>query len=278
LILPFRESGSTKETIIFILSEEWPLSTKEIAARVNKKSNKQITYQAVHKVLLQLCNEKVLEKNKGQYKLADFWIENIKRFITAVEKKYAARENFIEELAKFKNYFEFTFDNVTNFSVSMAEMLLSERFANVKGGYRLGSLRHGWWPPTFSFDQVLLLGKIAKVHKPICIIRKDYPFSRWLHKQYNLVGFRTKIHTGLIDNNDDILLVGPLIVQINYSKETKTAIDALYQKTNGLTALFKEYVSSTFPKTKISIKVSISENQALATTLGKHYLEIWKNS
>lgn len=279
MILPFRESTSTKETIIFILSEEWSLSAKEIVARVNKNSKKPITYQAVHKVLLQLCNEKVLEKNKGRYKLSGHWIENIRKFISSVEKKYAARKNFLDELATFKNYFEFTFDNVTDFTLSMAEMLVSERFSRVKGGYRTCALRHGWWPPIFSFDQFLILRKICKVHsKPTCVIRKDSPFGRWLKKQYDLVGFRTKIVDGLKDNNDDIIVAGPMILQVTYSKETKNAIDLLYQKTNGLSTLFKEYVISTFPKTKINIKVSISENQALATMLGKHYFEIWKNS
>jgi len=272
------KGSSTKDLIISILSEEWPLSAKEIFARV-QKSGAEVSYQAVHKLLLQFCEGGVLEKEGVSYQLSKGWISRIKQFATSLEKRYEGKDAFLSELSTFRGSFEFTFNNVTDFSLGMAAMLLSERCAKSKGTCRLAVLRHGWWPLTFQFDQFLLLRKIVKLHSaPYCIIRKDSPFARWLNKQYNLIGFNSKIVDGLKDYNDDIAIIGSLIVQVNYSKETKKVIDELYARTPGLTALFKEYVVSTFPQKKVEINFKVSENSSLAATLGKHYLKVWKGS
>lgn len=269
---------STRDLIISILGDQWPLSAKEISTRLGKKSDAQVSYQAVHKLLAQLCEEKVLEKSAGRYQLAKAWIADVKQFITSLENKYESKETFLAGIAEFKNSFEFTFHDVTDFALSMAEMLVSERFVTSKGGYRVAALRHGWWTLRFNFDQFLLLKKISRLlNKPYCIIKKDSPFVRWLNKQYTLAGFRPKTVDGLEGPDDDILICGSLIVQVNYSKETKKIIDELYAKIFSLTDLFKHYAVSTRPEEKAEIRFKITDNPALAATLGKHYMDIWNS-
>jgi len=273
------KSVSTKDIVISILGDQWPLSAKEIFTRLGKKSDTQVSYQAVHKLLAQLCGEKVLEKGGGRYQLSKAWIASAKQFITALEKKYESKETFIRGINEFKGSFEFDFNDITDFSLSMADMLLSDRVAKSKGRYRMVSLRYGWWPLTFSFDHIALLRKILKAHlsTPYAIIQKDSSFGRWLNRQYNAIGFKSKIIPGLDEYNDDILVSGSLIAQVNYSVETKKAIDVLYNKISDLRALFKEYVKPTFPKKGIEIHFKITENPALAATLGKHYMDIWNS-
>ena len=52
----------TKETVIELLSREWPLTAKKIYRRLVKGYNISITYQAVHKSLTELTEKKILEK------------------------------------------------------------------------------------------------------------------------------------------------------------------------------------------------------------------------
>src|SRR3989344_2244287 len=128
LILPFtKKAVGTKENIILILSEQWPLSTKEIFERVRKSSGNPLTYQAVHKSLRELLDEAVLEKETGKYKLSKNWILNTKQFILSIDKRYSVKEAFIANLSSFKSSFDFTFTDVTDFALSMAEMFLHER-------------------------------------------------------------------------------------------------------------------------------------------------------
>ncbi len=271
------KSKSTRDLIISVLSEEWPLSAKQVFERVKKQSGESISYQAVHKVLLQLSGEKILEKRGNDYQLSKDWVAGMKTLFNSLEQRYGGKEAFIAGIAEFKGSFEFTFNDLTDFALRMAEMLLADRLIKSKGS-RVASVRHGWWPLKFSFDQFPLLRKITKLHgKPPVIIRNDSPFARWISNQYKLAGFKTKIITGVEDYNDDILICGSLIVQIRYSKETKKAIDELFKKNPTLATLFKTYVISGLPDKKIEIHFKITENPALAATLGKHYMDIWNS-
>ncbi|HLD58935.1 MAG TPA: hypothetical protein VI977_04850 [archaeon] len=270
---------STKDLVIQILGEEWPLTIKQIHERVKRQSDQNLTYQAVHKLLVRLSNEGVIEKETGKYKLSKTWIFNTKQFIASIDRKYSAKEAFLANLSSFKGSFDFTFNDISDLALSMAEMFLSERCQKATGPYWIGVLRHGWWPLKFSFDQFLLLKKISKsLSYPYSIIRKDSLFARWVDKQYKLANFKSKIIDGLQDYNDDIVIMGSLIAQVNYSNATKKAIDDLYAKIPGLTALFKEYVVPSFPKIKVEINFKMTEDPALAATLGKHYMEIWQKN
>ena len=68
------EMGKTKkrnvrETIISILSREYPLSIKKIFNKVKKEYHLDVTYQAVFKLIKEMIEDSVLEKSDKEYKL-----------------------------------------------------------------------------------------------------------------------------------------------------------------------------------------------------------------
>ena len=67
--------NSSKKLLFKILSEEWPLSAKEIYFRVLKLSEKDLSYQAVHKLLLSLVNEDIVVKSGGKYLIDLDWVK-----------------------------------------------------------------------------------------------------------------------------------------------------------------------------------------------------------
>ena len=66
-IAPLLETNSTKSLIIKILSENQPLSLKELHAKLQKQ--KQLSYQATHKAVSEMVNEKILLKMKAKYEI-----------------------------------------------------------------------------------------------------------------------------------------------------------------------------------------------------------------
>ena len=82
------QGSSTKDTIVQILSEEWPLTVKQIFERVKKKIDKAITYQAVHKVVQELEKEKIVEKEGNACKLNKDWIEQAKKSAETLANDY----------------------------------------------------------------------------------------------------------------------------------------------------------------------------------------------
>jgi len=83
------KGSSTKDLIIQILSEEWPLTTKQIFERLTKKSGKSSTYQAVHKTLKQMLTEQVLELQDKKYVISKKWIETNKSKYETLLKFYS---------------------------------------------------------------------------------------------------------------------------------------------------------------------------------------------
>jgi predicted transcriptional regulator len=61
--------SSTRSKVLDIIYHRENVSLKEIYAHLDKGHN--LSYQAIHKTLNQLVNDKVLEKNKKQYLISD---------------------------------------------------------------------------------------------------------------------------------------------------------------------------------------------------------------
>lgn len=86
---PSTENKSTRESILFMLGRKWPLNAKEIHNVLKREFGLQVTYQAVHKVLHQMNEEKTLEKKDNGYQINGEWIKKIKDFSTSLEHDYA---------------------------------------------------------------------------------------------------------------------------------------------------------------------------------------------
>ena len=55
-------TDSTKNSIIELLSQEWPLTAKKLYNKIIKECHTQITYQATHKALKELLEKISLKK------------------------------------------------------------------------------------------------------------------------------------------------------------------------------------------------------------------------
>ena len=81
---------TVKDAVISVLTNEWPLSSKQIYIKV-RKMNLDVSYQAVHKVLKEFVSEGITEKRGNRYKIEINWIGKIKDFGNKLEKSRARR-------------------------------------------------------------------------------------------------------------------------------------------------------------------------------------------
>ena len=83
-----KQNKTTKDAVISVLAEKWPLTAKEIYNRVKRESNTTVSYQAIHKLLNQLIEEKIIVKEGMGYLLNKDWIKNLKNFSSSLEELY----------------------------------------------------------------------------------------------------------------------------------------------------------------------------------------------
>jgi len=82
-----KENSSTKDKIISILAANPALNTKKIFNLIKKQYALNVTYQAIHKTLKQLLNEKVLYCENKRYYLDENWIKQLKHFVNKCSQK-----------------------------------------------------------------------------------------------------------------------------------------------------------------------------------------------
>jgi len=92
LVLPeIGTNPSTKDCIIGILTNEWPLSLREIFFRAKKKYKISCSYQAIFKSVKELVEKKVLIDSEKGFEINIDWIKNVQSFTDIVETNYYAK-------------------------------------------------------------------------------------------------------------------------------------------------------------------------------------------
>ncbi len=96
---------SVRETIISILSKEFPLNIKKIYNKIKKEYNLGVTYQAVFKLIKEMLEDGILKKNDKEYQLNLEWIKELENELNIIKKNYLkeseATEPFQDRINKF---------------------------------------------------------------------------------------------------------------------------------------------------------------------------------
>jgi len=266
---------STKQKIIHLLSEKWPLSAKEIHEKLIKTYSSKISYQATHKTIQEMLSEKVLEKNQNGYSLSIEWIQKSKKNLEQVEKRYFENKQ-IKIPKEFTGTIEIEFDNYTTLCVSTAELLLSRQLANTNQDKSfICTLEYGWFPFKLDFKQFMLLEQvIVKNPESMNIIRKKTLFGEWIRQQYNLIKAKSAPIGTKIGLENDIFIQGDHIIEVKFDEKSKKLIEGYYKKWRNLEDCFKEFGLG--PEPKIQATMRITKNPEMARFLRKQMEKVFE--
>ncbi|MFH1239658.1 MAG: hypothetical protein V1672_00400 [Candidatus Diapherotrites archaeon] len=272
------KKASTEEAIIFVLSEKWPLSAKEIYNLIIKRCDKDISYQAVHKKLTELEAMNVILKEGKTYQLHKLWISNQRRFIDRIENVYSNSQKKYTLDPNFEGSIEWRFDDYSNVVITIADLLAKQVFIGSTPSGPLGITRHVWWPLNFKFGDMLILRSVIKKNPlSYMVTRYNFPFDKWASKEFLKNGWGgVKLGVNFDEFDNEIIVHGDSILVFEYSEESKKVIDQFYQKNSNLTDLFSEFTRKKFASRKVDIMVKITKNQQMAEVLRKKFMTYFK--
>lgn len=262
-------AGTIRDDILAVLSSEYPLSVKEIHNRIKRKTGKEITYQAVHKTIHQLIENKVIEKNGTAYRISSQWIEQIKDYIAIIEYAYQkGKEKPIIDIQSIKEPITLEFQSFTELSTYTAKMLAKANIEDKEKSANYALIRHTWWPLKFDFSHYDLLKKMddGNPHNRV-VVTQNSPLDKYAIKYYRLVGNnKAKAILGTKDkeHEKDLIVKNDIVIQVTFSPETIAFLDEIYENTHGLAGLFGLYFQNKKKDEKLKIKVTIERNQTLA--------------
>ncbi len=263
------EQSTTKESVIRILSQEWPLTTKEIYRKISKENNKTISYQAVHKTLNQLSDQHILTKQNRVYQLNPQWITNIKNLGETLDYQYSNESGKLKLPNDLSKPIRIEFKDASSLPVTLANLFASTTLTNGQPFPVYGLFKHGLWPLRFNFlDFDLLLRMTKRINGGYAAIVGSLPFDHWIAKHY-LAGGLNKSKAGIKTNiqEDAAFAQGEIVVQVEYNPETAKLIEGLYQEMESLSDLFKLYISKKVSQHPYRATVTIQKNPLLANLL-----------
>ncbi len=72
---------TAKDAIIQTLAQTFPLTAKKLHHLLEREQGMNVTYQAVHKALLELENENIAAKHEKGWQLNSTWLDSQENFI-----------------------------------------------------------------------------------------------------------------------------------------------------------------------------------------------------
>ncbi len=266
-------NSSTQEKIVSILSERWPLTAKEIYNTLIREFGMEVSYQAVHKILTDLEENRVIEKSAKNYELSDQWIKRGKGFFTEIDKRYSDSFGKYEIDPNFEGTITLEFKDYSLFCVTIARIMASKALVGNGPNIVITLMKYGWWPFKFKFKDLELLATMTKNNpKAYAILTNDTPFGRWILKQYVRVGGIAAPIGTEIGLKEDMLIQGDSIAEIKFSDESLKIIKESYGELHGLDDLYRKFGLRKQPP-EMHATVKITKNPALSELLRKQIID-----
>ncbi len=271
------DTNSSKDTIIYVLSNDWPLTVTQINNRISDLYGLNISYQAVHKTLLQLELDNIVLRKGKKFELKKSWIKNLKNFATTLENRYILNER--KKNIKYKGKpITLKFDDMNDFFREFLSLLGSNQLIQNNNRAIYAIQTHGWFPLGFRFSDYNLLSKLVKSNKKgvWCVIQKELPFDKVVAQTYKRAGLN--VLTGIKDDafKHGVIAQGDFVFDINFSPATTELVEELYSKTQNLSVYFREFTKQFTEKKDVNIKIKIRKNPSYAKLLQKQVLSHFK--
>lgn len=268
--LPLGKGSSTKDAIVQILSEEWPLSVKQIYERVQKKVDKAITYQAVHKVVQELEKEKIVEKEGTGCKLNKGWIDKIKQFGENLSTDYASA-------SRGSNSTEFVHLSFDCF-LEAGKFVLNNLFFDFPNPEKKAAVCFSYhiYPPFgFSSREHENYKKIIQMCEHWALSSRDTYFDRWCSSYLKGIG-KTCISGVKFSAREETYLNGDYVCQMFFPPELTTELDKLYENVKAIEDIEVATYFDQILCAKYKIDVIIFKDPKLAELFRQEFYKIKK--
>jgi hypothetical protein len=263
---------STKDKTISLLSQKWPLNAKQIYNALQREHGAEVSYQAVHKLLHELQEEKILEKNGKNYQISKGWIQQVKRFGGELENNYLKGTAVDYESL---NSLHLTFNNYVEFG----KFLVNEYFTNFPNKEKKDCVcfwKHCYPLAGISDVEHKNMKKVFSnnVHYGIA---KNNTFLDNLFASYlgglgkrNICGVDFSLHA-------DTFIMGDFICQVIFEPTYYKKMEQIYKNVKSVDAIdFTKLFE--FASEKTEINALITKNASLADKLREEARKIYEEN
>lgn len=265
-----QKPGNVKNALVQKLSKQWPLTLKQLDHALKREFGMDVTYQAIHKAMQQLEEEKVVIKEKDGYRLNSEWIFHSAKKFGDLLKNYFGNQMVSPD----KEVIQMTFTNW----LSMGRFIIyqfEDGFPNPENKHSICNWLHVWPALPLSAEELLEVKRIHEKDPHISLCPANTALDKYFAQIMNQLS--KKCLTGKkIKLNGDIVVKGDYIAQIFYESKFYEKVDKFYKQTKDPTKIDLEKISD-LATMNTKIDVVIIRNQSLSDEIRSQTLSFFKD-
>ncbi|MBN2126918.1 MAG: hypothetical protein JW703_00835 [Candidatus Diapherotrites archaeon] len=259
---------STKELIVRVLGREWPLTGKEIFNKVQKESDKSISYQGVQKQVKELVERTVLTKSIDGFQLNIEWLDLNKKTSEELLEKYGS-------FSKFKgDQFSVLLNSCYECDKFLLSMLIKSIPKNDSKTFIGLHWNHFWIPLFFSVKEYFMMKSFFSLYSKYAITPSNTVVDNWCAEYWKGHGLKTKLGVPL-PLGRDLVICGDIIMEVIYPKKLVKKIDVFFKKVKNINELNINQLFEEIFLMPVKIPVIVTKNPELAEKLKKETMELF---
>jgi len=267
------EFQSMKKNIVGILSETWPLTAKQVYNKLQRNYAVSVSYQAIHKHLKEMTNEKILLKNKDGYCINKEWIEKIQKNTELMSEKIKGniKEINLKEMNEGDSV-NFSFNGILDLGWFLIDKIMKAPNPEKKPGLAL-------WRFCYSIigleeKHLTEFREVCKMNDWYVLVEEKNEADKMFGKTMQTYGVK-EVKYGIKDcatKLSDKVILGDYIAEIIYTKEFRMLWGQIYRLPKQLAKfnLGKHIQLMISPNYKMT--VILTKNKKLAEEYRKEYL------
>lgn len=273
LNLILTKNKSTKEKIVSILSVKFPLTTMEIFNLLKKEHGFNGSYQAVHKVINDLHEEGIIEKNFDGIKLDKNWIEKLTSFTQSVKEKYTHKP---AAPSLNEGTIHLTFSSFLDF----AKFMVNDYYANHEFNPERKPCVCFWnhvYPATGVGDtEYKNIINFLSYSTHYAVSRSNTTADDFFSKYVEKLG--KKCVNGVESSvKNDTFVHGDHVMEAFFHPKLAESMDRLYSEVKEVNELELEKFFAFVTNSKFKIEVIIFKNKDLAKKLTDEAIQLYEN-
>jgi hypothetical protein len=254
--------ADSKGLILGTLSKEWPLAAKEIFYRIRQNTGDIITYQGVHKAIMQLTQEEVLSKNQSKYSISPEWISKLNKFGSELQRAFLGKRCVhLNEIPR-NTSAQLVFDSLIDYFYWLLDELNSEmKDGSIDSTHSIAY--HPWPIFNISKSQYGGLKNAYSASEHYFAFKGNSALDKALVSIWKNIGVKVKLKAEC-SKNCDILVYRDYVIQLFISNSTKKELSKLFDGAKNINGkLLSDYYELIYEHSE-PVNVLVARNPELA--------------
>ena len=271
-------NSSTKDKIIGILATNPGINTKKVDGILKKQYAINVTYQAIHKTLKQMVEQRIILYDKRGYMLNPEWVKQLRTFVEKCSadgqeeadfsrdidyKKLVESKESKKIILKTREEFdEFYYKIRKHLTLSLKDLPVEERLI-------FRSFWHLYYPLAHPKEEAELIDIVKEMKaKSFTFVIGDTPLDSWAARIYK--NSPVKVFLGeLIASTNMIFIYGNKMMDVYYDYSIVELFDKVFNQVKQVDSLALSQAVSMLYAPREPIYITINNDPSIVNTIKK---------